>query len=456
MHGAYLAASIILIAAYPWLPSAGRYCVFLVASLITIPAALVGLRRIRPGHRRTWVLLLAALVIINIANLIRRIPGVGVPVDSLLDAAGNLLVLAAALALITEQARNGLGKIIDTTIAAFALGGVLWDVVLSPNLRPAYQSDATKVALCIVIFALSGVLGALAQLVMQRPATALRPLIAALLLALVGNIVLAVTTNPHLTTAAAMMFIGAYSGVGLFGLHPSAPQLVTPAPTRPETLSVGRLVFLGLAVAVVPIMVGARQLAGGNRDGLVLVLSTVTVVTLVTVRIAQLSAERDRAEQALKYEATHDSLTGLLNRKECITQLSAALASGARCSVLFCDLDRFKAVNDRFGHAHGDQLLVEVARRLRNSAHGKELVCRFGGDEFVVLFRDRTPNQINSTEQRILEALSSPIPLSGELITIGASTGIAHATGGADATELITQADHAMYVAKAGGASRSA
>jgi diguanylate cyclase (GGDEF)-like protein len=203
-------------------------------------------------------------------------------------------------------------------------------------------------------------------------------------------------------------------------------------------------------------MVGARQLAGGNRDGLVLVLSTVTVVTLVTVRIAQLSAERDRAEQALKYEATHDSLTGLLNRKECITQLSAALASGARCSVLFCDLDRFKAVNDRFGHAHGDQLLVEVARRLRNSAHGKELVCRFGGDEFVVLFRDRTPNQINSTEQRILEALSSPIPLSGELITIGASTGIAHATGGADATELITQADHAMYVAKAGGASRSA
>jgi diguanylate cyclase len=455
-YGAYLVASTILILVYPWLPSAGRNGVFLLVSLSAIPAVLVGLRRISPGHRRTWVLLLAALAVINIANLLRLLPGVGVPVDNLLDAAGNVLVLAAALALITEQAHNGLGRIIDTTIAAFALGGVLWDVVLSPNLLPAYQDGAPKAALCIVIFALSGVLGALGQLVIQRPNPALRPLIVALSLGLVGNIVVAVTANPHANTAAAMMFIGAYSGVGLFGLHPTAPQLVTPAPMRPETLSIGRLVFLGLAVAVVPVMVGGRQLAGGNRDGLVLVISTVTIVTLVIVRIGQLSAQRNRAEQALKYEATHDSLTGLVNRKECLTRLRSALSSGASCAVLFCDLDRFKAVNDRYGHAHGDQLLIEVALRLRNSVRGKDVVCRFGGDEFVVLFRDSSRNQVDTIEQHIIDALSSPIPISSELITIGASTGTAFATGDIDPDELITRADHAMYVAKTSGTSRAA
>jgi diguanylate cyclase (GGDEF)-like protein len=245
-----------------------------------------------------------------------------------------------------------------------------------------------------------------------------------------------------------MMLVGAYTAAGLFGLDPTAPQLVTPAPMRPDTLSLGRLVFLGLSVAIIPIVIGVRQIVGGNPDGVVLVISSATIATLVIVRIGQLSAQRDQAEQALRHEASHDPLTGLPNRKAFTTLLGDALERGEGCEILFCDLDGFKSVNDRYGHAQGDQLLIEVSRRLRESVRTDDLVSRFGGDEFVILFRETTPNEVHTINRRIIDALSRPFPTSGEFVTIGASTGTALAAGDADPEELIDRADHAMYSAK--------
>ena len=92
-------------------------------------------------------------------------------VRNLLDIPGNVLVLAAAFGLVM-QGRNNLGGIIDSTIVALAIGGVLWDVVLVPNLVPEYQASSSKVALCVAVFSLCGVLGVLAQLVIQHPVPA--------------------------------------------------------------------------------------------------------------------------------------------------------------------------------------------------------------------------------------------------------------------------------------------
>ena len=249
-----------------------------------------------------------------------------------------------------------------------------------------------------------------------------------------------------------MMFIGAYTGVGLFGLDPAASEFVTAAPVRADKLSFGRLLFLGIAVAVVPFVVGVRQLAGGGPDALVLVISSVTIATLVMVRIGQLSAQRDEAEQALLHEATHDSLTGLLDRKELVARVGDELASDHSIAILYLDLDRFKDVNDRFGHANGDKVLVEAAQRLRESVRAGDVVSRFGGDEFVILLRNANPVEVETIKQRIIAALSRPIPVSGELVTVGASVGSALATGEeADPEDLIIRADHAMYVAKGDG-----
>ena len=262
------------------------------------------------------------------------------------------------------------------------------------------------------------------------------------------SIIAAVTTDPQLTTAAGMMLVGARGAIGLFGLDPTASQLVTPTPTRPDTLSLGRLLFLGLAVAIIPIVIGLRQIGGGDPDGLILVISSATIATLVIVRIGQLSAQRDQAERALRHEATHDPLTGLPNRKAFATRLGDALERGEGCAILFCDLNGFKAVNDRYGHARGDQLLIEVSRRLRESVRTHDLVSRFGGDEFVILLRETTPDEMQTINRRIIDALSRPVPISGDLVTISASTGHVRAAGDDDPEELIDRADHAMYAAK--------
>ena len=240
----------------------------------------------------------------------------------------------------------------------------------------------------------------------------------------------------------------------------SVSSVWTPRPrslSRPyqydaDTLSVGRLLFLGIAVAVVPFVVGVRQLVGGGPDGLVLVIASATIVTLVMVRIGQLSAQRDEAEQALLHEATHDSLTGLVDRKEFVDRVRDELARDPNSAILYLDLNRFKEVNDHFGHANGDKVLVEVAQRLRDSVRAEDVVSRFGGDEFVILLRRTNPDEVETIKHRIIDALSQPIPLSGGLVTVGASVGSALATGDeADPEDLITRADHAMYVAKSDG-----
>ncbi len=449
IRGGYLAASLLLIALYPFLPGTGRDTVLLVASLGAIPAVLVARHRTRPSRRRPWELVLAALALVCAGNLLALFPGESAAsLSSLLDAVGNVFVLAAALVLVMRQGRDRLGSIIDTTIAALAVGGVLWEVLLAPNLLPEYQTGPAKFALCVVVFALCGVVGAMAQLVVIRPVAAMRLLTTALVLALFAYTIPATTANAQLNTAAGMMLVGVYTAVGLVGLDPAARELLNPAPVRADRLSIRRLVLLGLAITIVPIVVGARQLAGESDGGLALLISSATITPLVLLRIGQLSTQRDQAVQALEHAATHDALTGLLNRKEFVTRSSEALARGRRCAVLFCDLDRFKAVNDRFGHANGDRLLIEVGRRLRDSVRAQDLASRFGGDEFVILLQDATLDEVHAINERIIDAISRPVRMPGEFVTVGASTGIALANGELDPEELIERADHAMYAAK--------
>ena len=197
----YLLVSLVLVALYPFLPAMGRDAVFLLASWTASVCVFLGLRRVSPRHRRVWTLLLAALVVLNIADAsaVFLPSDVAVTDTSLPDAAGYLLLLASTMALVLQQRRKNLGRIVDTSIAALALGGVLWDLALSPNLVPEYRMGPTKLATCIVVFALCGIVGALAQLDIQAPAaTALRPQIAAVTLVLAGNMVVATTTDPRL------------------------------------------------------------------------------------------------------------------------------------------------------------------------------------------------------------------------------------------------------------------
>lgn len=156
--------------------------------------------------------------------------------------------------------------------------------------------------------------------------------------------------------------------------------------------------------------------------------------------------------------ARHDPLTDLPNRGILLDRVNHALArahgDGPRVSLLFIDLDGFKPVNDRFGHATGDQLLVELAGRLRAVVGDDGTVARLGGDEFAVLFEDVEHGEVVTTCERILEAIRDELRISGHRISLRGSAGLAVGGPADTAASLLRNADLAMYVSKGEGRGR--
>ncbi|MGW7069350.1 putative bifunctional diguanylate cyclase/phosphodiesterase [Streptomyces sp. NPDC054855] len=171
------------------------------------------------------------------------------------------------------------------------------------------------------------------------------------------------------------------------------------------------------------------------------------------------TTERRLLNLRLRYEATHDALTGLPNRTLFFERLEKALAAGdgARFGLCYLDLDGFKTVNDSLGHAAGDRLLVEVADRLQSCATAPgEMVARLGGDEFVALTTGRdTEAEVDDLAGRIMHALSTPIRVEGRELTVRGSIGIVEGPAGErGAAEVLRSADITMYRAKSAGGNR--
>ncbi|TKB66436.1 MAG: diguanylate cyclase [Nitrospira sp.] len=176
-------------------------------------------------------------------------------------------------------------------------------------------------------------------------------------------------------------------------------------------------------------------------------------------RSIRYAIERKRAEEHLTYLAQYDHLTGLVNRSLFRDRLIQAMARSKRMNqqigLMLLDLDRFKAVNDTFGHDMGDELLKSVAERLKACVREVDTVARMGGDEFTIILEGVSSEQnILVVAKRITESIATPFELKGHQISIGISIGITiypHDDHPVD--ELLKHADMAMYRAKQQGGS---
>jgi diguanylate cyclase (GGDEF)-like protein/PAS domain S-box-containing protein len=171
-------------------------------------------------------------------------------------------------------------------------------------------------------------------------------------------------------------------------------------------------------------------------------------------------SERKRLEEQLTHQAFHDPLTGLANRALFRDRVSHALALAQRQShpitVLFLDLDDFKRVNDSLGHAEGDRLLISAAERFLSCARAADTVARLGGDEFAILIEHAAgPDGRAELLERLATAMGHPFTLSGNQVQVTASIGVATASVGDTADDLLRNADVAMYAAKRRGKGRS-
>jgi diguanylate cyclase (GGDEF)-like protein/PAS domain S-box-containing protein len=168
--------------------------------------------------------------------------------------------------------------------------------------------------------------------------------------------------------------------------------------------------------------------------------------------------ERRELEQRLTHQATHDGLTGLANRVMLRSRLEHILRRPRRGhgpALLFLDLDGFKGVNDTFGHAQGDALLIAAASRLREQVGSQDVVARLGGDEFAVLLESpRDRHAVLDAAQRITSALKVPFRVFGRETAASASVGVASAEPSDTAGDVLRHADIAMYLAKANGRGR--
>jgi diguanylate cyclase (GGDEF)-like protein len=204
-------------------------------------------------------------------------------------------------------------------------------------------------------------------------------------------------------------------------------------------------------VRFVDFRIGPRVVAGAP-DGLVVSLSDAT------------DDERRRVQteqriKLLEHQAAHDPLTSLANRPHLIRHLKQAIqieaASGRDVSLLFVDVDDFKSVNDRYGHAGGDAVLIEIGQRLRQATRGDDLVARLGGDEFVIVAQGITPEIAVNLGNRVLDQMKTPFVLGMEQVTVTVSVGLATTDGAvSDPAELLRSADRAMFDAKAEGKNR--
>ncbi|MFF4903512.1 diguanylate cyclase domain-containing protein [Streptomyces sp. NPDC001260] len=490
----YAATGTAVIVTFLFTSSSARYLLAVLISASAVFAILVGVARNRPPSALPWYLFAAAMAPYAVADTIwglYQIRGAEVPFPGAADLfyLGSYVLFTAGLVILARKHAGRLhwAGLLDAGIVTLGFATLAWTFIIAPYLRS--RLAAWPMAVSIAYPATDLVLLSLAAWLMFTTGTrtpSFLMCIGWLLVLLASDGLYYGTEATHGTALAENVsevgWMVSSLLLGTAALHSSVARPLQLAETQ-ERMPRRRLSILIALILMGPLIVLAD--VGGIRDQpmhvTVIVGMMAALSLLLVLRIAFLAqyaqetaaAARTRAmalaaslqEQAelqklLSHQATHDPLTGLANRALLNERLETALE---RCSTTACagllmlDLDGFKDVNDTLGHSVGDELLVDIARRLTGRVREQDLVARLGGDEFALLVEGVDASTLHDYTTRILDSITAPFTLAhGHSVQVTTSIGVRSVTSPITPAEALRDADTALYKAKTAGKNQAA
>jgi diguanylate cyclase (GGDEF)-like protein len=462
--GAYLATPTTAVGAF----------IYAGIGIVSAGAVVAGRWLNRPSTKLPWQLFAASLLLAVAGNSTRYLTIQLTHPSLFLTALPDLITIPAYLCLgfgllsMLRQRRpsSGSANTLDGILVAVGAGMIAWSYLIAPaihitgdpGLIRAINGSYPPLDVAMVYLA------ARLAFTQVRHNAAFRLLLLTITATLVGDLGWALMAA-HLLNAHPWVFTFEYCitliGLGATALHPSMRLLGEPQPVAERPLRTARLGTVACSL-LVPAIVALGRPLHSSTDRAVFATGTLIMVGLVVWRILLAVNEDASSRSRLHHSATHDELTGLANRaglyRRLVTELAQTDSDGHPPALLFLDLDGFKNINDTWGHSVGDQLLIQVAERLRTITRIGDLIARGGGDEFTILCPGIPgPDRALDVAAQILACLSEAFDLAVGTVYMSASIGIAIADGVHGATtaeELVADADTAMYQAKSDGRNR--
>ena len=421
------------------------------------------------AHRPSRPLVGTTVVIVAVTSLGARNIASGALTSAQVNFRDGALLLShvlLALAMFASTRRrlraDSRAVISDGLIIGLGAWIVLWVVLLQPALHGVTGLPAATLMRGVTLAVLSVNLFLVATLLFSDSAPTVSVVLTALAVVnvLAGEILFLVDARPDATLSTRVLgapFVVAAACASAMLLHPSVRTLLSPARRRPTPPLMTRLVTT-TASLVAPVVMLTLTDADGRNDRTVRVVSIVVLSVVVMARVVQSVRANARTQADLAHSAQTDPLTNLPNRVAMLDLVTDAtqLAHGTprQPTVLFIDVDRFKNINDSLGHSAGDDVLLEVARRLVAAVPSHASVGRISGDEFVILDpHTETATQAVVLAERVLDSLREPLGMRQGDMFVSVSIGVAMALRQLDLTadEILRHADTAMYRAKDAG-----